>query len=962
MDDTNPIEITVNGRRHKLDVGSNISLLDVLRDTLRLYGPKECCAVGECGACTVSVSGCIVNACLMLAAEADQAEVDTIEGLGADELSPLQQAFLDHGAVQCGFCIPGMLMSAKALLDREVQPSEEAIREALSGNLCRCGGYNRIVAAVRAAAKAYAVDKDDRPNKTAGKVGDTVPHRTDTPPRPSGQNFAPWVGDSVRRFGGCERVTGSQRFLADIPVDGMLYVKLVTLDVARARIVSIDASEARALAGVVDIITADDLPKPVPRFGPAYKDRPILGVGETKYHGEPVAAVAAESKEIAELAVSLVRVEYEPLPAVFSVAAALAPEAPLVQEPMLRPGDPFAGTNILKERRYGWGKVDGVKADLVVENSYVFPMVTHFAIEPHGFIVAAEEDGLKIWSPVQHPFLLQKIMAELFALPLTKVRVLAPDPGGGFGGKQNPKFEPLIAHFALRTRRPCRLVLTLEETFQAVRRTAAEIHVRSGFTRSGDIVFHDIKSDFLIGAYADIAERVMTKANYLACGPYRVPNVKIHARAVLSHTTPSCAFRGFGAPQLSWATELQMDAAARELGLDGLAIRMRNLAGKGEEFVRGDAPADGDWRESLRRAAAAVGWNTPLPRGRGRGIAVGIKAGATTGLSNSTVRLLADGSVVVFAGTSDMGQGARTIFAQLAADALGAPLERVSVVMGDTAVVPFDLQTSASRSTVFMGTAIVLACADIHEQMREMVADLFGFEEGDVRISDGLIKCPDRTWPIADFVTKHLGRWNGELIGNGRMRKPLEPKHPLGGTPAFYEFNCTAFEIEVDAETGEILIHKHVTVGDVGKALNPVQVEAQDEGAAIMGLGHTLMEHLLLDGQGRISNLGALDYRIPTIKDVPLNLEALSVENADGPGPYGSKGVSEGALLCTAPALAAALADASGVFIRNLPMTPERVWRAVQEKAQGHPRIGSSRDAKSSNGVPAESVVTNINR
>jgi CO/xanthine dehydrogenase Mo-binding subunit len=261
-----------------------------------------------------------------------------------------------------------------------------------------------------------------------------------------------------------------------------------------------------------------------------------------------------------------------------------------------------------------------------------------------------------------------------------------------------------------------------------------------------------------------------------------------------------------------------------------------------------------------------------------------------------------------------------------------------------------------------MGTAIVLACADIHEQMREMVADLFGFEEGDVRISDGLIKCPDRTWPIADFVTKHLGRWNGELIGNGRMRKPLEPKHPLGGTPAFYEFNCTAFEIEVDAETGEILIHKHVTVGDVGKALNPVQVEAQDEGAAIMGLGHTLMEHILLDGQGRISNLGALDYRIPTTKDVPLNLEALSVENADGPGPYGSKGVSEGALLCTAPALAAALADASGVFIRNLPMTPERVWRAVQEKAQGHPRIGSSRDAKSSNGVPAESVVTNINR
>ena len=221
-----------------------------------------------------------------------------------------------------------------------------------------------------------------------------------------------------------------------------------------------------------------------------------------------------------------------------------------------------------------------------------------------------------------------------------------------------------------------------------------------------NLLFQDIKSDFLIGAYADIAERVMTKANYLGCGPYRTPNARIYARAVLSHTTPSCAFRGFGAPQIAWAVESQMDAAARKLGLDGLNIRMLNLASKGDEIVRGDVPADGNWPESVRRAAEAVGWNSPLAPGRGRGIAVGIKSGATTGLSNSTVRLLADGSVIIYAGTSDMGQGARTIFAQLAAEALGAPLEKVSVVMGDTAVVPFDLQTSASRSTVFMGTAI----------------------------------------------------------------------------------------------------------------------------------------------------------------------------------------------------------------------------------------------------------------
>ena len=936
MADASAISITVNGRRHSLTVGSNTMLLDLLRETLRLCGAKECCNVGECGACTVRVNGRTVNSCLMLAAEADGADVVTVEGLGNGELSPLQKAFIEQGAVQCGFCIPGMLMSAQAILDEDSDPSEAKIREGLSGNLCRCGGYNRIVKAVRSAAKGASGLGE---KKSASSDGGHSAYRPQDSLRRDGRNAKAWVGADARRFGGRERVSGLQQFLADISLKDMLYVKLVTLNVARARVVSIDTGAARALPGIVDIITADDLPSPVPRFGPVYKDRPIIAVGETKYHGEPVAAVAAESKEAAELAASLVRVEYEALPGVFSVAGALAADAPLVQEPALRAGDPLARTNILKERRFGWGDVDTVKPDLVVENSYSFPMVTHFAIEPHGFISSVDEEGLKIWSPVQHPFLLQRIMAELFDLPLTRVRVFAPDPGGGFGGKQNPKLEPLVTHLALRSGRPCRLVLSLEETFQAVRRAAAEIHVRTGFARSGELLFQDIKSDFLIGAYADIAERVMTKSNYLACGPYRTPNTRIHARAILSHTTPSCAFRGFGTPQIAWAVESQMDAAARELGLDGLQIRMRNLAGKGDEIVRGDVPADGDWPESVRRAAEAVGWNTPLASGRGRGIAVGIKSGATQGLSNSTVRLLADRSVIVYAGTSDMGQGARTIFAQLAAEELGVPLEKVSVVMGDTSVVPFDLQTSASRSTVFMGTAIVRACEDIREQLREMAAELLGLTKDDVRVSGGILELPDRTLSIADFTARKLGGWNGELIGRGRTRKPVVADHPLGGTAAFFEFNCTAFEVEVDTDTGEILIHKHVTVGDVGKALNPLQVEAQDEGAAIMGLGHSLMEQIILDGEGRIINLGALDYRIPTTNDVPLMLEALSVENEDGPGPYGAKGVSEGALLCTAPALAAAITQATGVVIRDLPVTPERLWRALRDGTGPQKRV-----------------------
>jgi CO/xanthine dehydrogenase Mo-binding subunit/aerobic-type carbon monoxide dehydrogenase small subunit (CoxS/CutS family) len=929
--DLNPIQITVNRQRYSVDVASNISLLDLLRDTLHLHGSKECCAVGECGACTVSVNGRIVNSCLMLAVEADNAEIITVEGLGLNQLSPLQQAFLDHGAVQCGFCIPGVLMAAQAILNEGLQPSEQKIRAGLSGNLCRCGGYNRFIKAICSAAGGISEQKHSKRGETGRLSGG--PHRTNDVATSNEHNPKLWVGASVRRFGGRERVNGSQRFLADIPLGGMLHVKLVTANAARARIKSVDATAARALPGVVDVITANDFKVPVPRFGPVYKDRPVLAVGETKYHGEPIAAVAAETKEAAEMAATMVRVEHETLEGVFSVADALAAGAPLVQDPSLRVGDPLASTNILKERRYGWGDVDSMHADIVIENSYSFPMVTHFAIEPHGFMAAVDADGIRIWSPVQHPFLLQKIVAELFDQPLTRVRVFAPDPGGGFGGKQNPKYEPLLIYLALRTGRPCRLVLTLEETFQTVRRAAAEISVRSGFSLSGDLLFQDIKSDFLIGAYADIAERVMTKSNYLACGPYRTPNARVHARAVLSHTTPSCAFRGFGAPQLAWAIESQMDAAAREIGLDGLEIRLRNVANKGDEIVSGDAPADGDWPGSLRLAAEAVGWRTPLTRGRGRGIAVGIKAGATAGLSNSTVRLLADGSVIVYAGTSDMGQGARTMFAQLVADALGAPLQKISVVMGDTFVVPFDLQTSASRSTVFMGNAIVSACEDIQEQLREMAAELFGASKADIRIADGMLQLANHAWSISEFVADKLGAWNGELIGRGRMRKPTAQDHPLGGAPAFYEFNCTAFELDVDTDTGEILIHKHVSVGDVGKALNPLQVEAQDEGAAIMGLGHSLMEHIVLDGEGRIANLGALDYRILTTMDVPLQLKVLSVENRDGPGPYGSKGVGEGALLCTAPALAAAVTQATGVFIRDLPLTPERVWRALQQQA-----------------------------
>ncbi len=740
------------------------------------------------------------------------------------------------------------------------------------------------------------------------------------------------IGTSPNRVGGIGRVTGSQQYVADLRLADVLEARLVTLDCARARIISIDASAALALPGVRLVMTAADLPQPVPRFGPQLEDRPVIAVGETKYHGDPVAIVAAETKDAADAAAALVRVEYEELPAVFTLAAALDPAAPLVQDPALRPGDRLASTNVLREHPIGWGDVDAAVADVVVEHTYTFPMVTHFAIEPHAYIAAPDGDGIAVWSTIQHPNWLQKVIAKVLGMPLAKVRVFAPDPGGGFGGKQHAKYEPLVALAAIRAGRPVRLVLSLEETFQAVRRASCEVRVRTGVNRDGALVFEDIAADYLIGAYADIADRVVGKGSYPAAGPYTVPNVRILARSVLSHTVPSTAFRGFGNPQVNWAVESNLDEAALAIGMDRLEIRLRNIAHRGDAFIPFDTPADGEWSQTVTRAAELIGWGSPLPPGRGRGIALGIKSGPTTGLSYSTVRLLGDGSVIVFAGTSDMGQGARTVFAQIAAQELGAPLDWVTVVMGDTAIVPYDQQTSASRSTVLMGNSVLMACRSIQAQLRTMAARLHAVDEALVGVDRGVVHLPDRDLSVIDVLKPGLGRLGGELTGNGEVRKDADPSHPLSGAPAFFEFNCTAIEAEVDRETGDVTIVRHVTVSDVGRALNPLQVRTQDEGAAIQGLGHTLMEHYIFDEVGRIRNLGAIDYRIPTSMDLPLDLVSETIENADGPGPYGSKGMSEGALLCVAAAVGAAVREAIRVPIRDLPLTPERVWRALQER------------------------------
>lgn len=737
------------------------------------------------------------------------------------------------------------------------------------------------------------------------------------------------IGRSLNRVGGPERVAGSYRYVGDLKIPNVLHTKLVHLDCGRASINAIDVSAALEVPGVRAVLTGKELPSSVKRFGPSNKDRPILAIDETAFHGEPVAIVAADSVWAARQGAAAVAVDYAELPGIYTVKDALAPNAQLVQDPALRPDSPFRETNILNEWKFGWGDVDvGTSdADLVIENDYTFPMVQQFAIEPFTYMAEPTRDGITVYSAIQHPNYLQRVIAEFLDLPVSRVRVIAPDPGGGFGGKQHAKYEPLLAYLAAKTGRALRLELTLEESFQTVRRTSAEAHIRTGFRNDGTIVFHDLEINYLIGAYEDIAGRLITKGGYVSAGPYRIPHVRILARGVFSNTVPSTAMRGFGIPQANWPVECQINEGARRLEMDPVQLRMKNLPQFGEIFMPDDPPADGRWAETLQKGADAIGWGTPLAPNRYRGLSMGIKLGPTTGASYSIVRLHHDGSATVHAGTSDMGQGARTVYTQIAAEELGIPTDRVLMVMGDTQAVPFDLQTSASRSSVFMGNAVLRASRDVARQVREIAGEFYGGEA--TIVEPGVIECAAGRKTFAEVVAERFSKVKGEVIGTGSARAEYQEDHPLHGRPVFYEVTCSAVEIELDRETGMMVFHKLVTVADVGKALNSQHVAMQDDGGAIQALGHTVMEHYVMDDRGRILNLGSLDYRIPTTKDTPRELISLHIENGDGPGPYGAKGAAEGGILALPPAVAAAVYEATGKVIRDLPLTPQRIWEAI---------------------------------
>jgi len=738
-----------------------------------------------------------------------------------------------------------------------------------------------------------------------------------------------YIGKSVQRRGIEERVKGSLKFAADLKFDNMLHVKLVRLNCAHARIISIDTTEAYKLDGVRYILTAEDLPKPMPRFGPFVDDQPVIATGETKFYGEPLAAVAATSEDIAEKAAKLVKVNYEELPGVYTIEQALSSDAPLVQEPSLRKDDPRKDTNIFQEWNYGWGDPQNAEADLVIEDTFNYPMTVHFAIEPHVFIASPDHDGVCIWSTVQHPFLVRRVVSQTTGLPLSKVRIIVPELGGAFGGKGYPKFEPLVAFMAMKTGQTVRLVLSLDDTFMLGRRTSSEVRIKAGFFKDGKISFMQVEGNFLMGAYCDASPRVISKASYAGCAVFHPPHVSIVGRALFSNTVPGTAFRGFGAPQYMWAIDSILDIAAKKLDIDRLDIKLKNITPKGEILVPGDNPVDGEWAEALQKAADAVGWGEPLKPNQGRGLGVGIKSPAPATVSQSLVRLHHDGSATVLVGTTEMGQGARTVMAQIVSQELDIPVDKVGVINGDTGIVPYDSITASSRSTVFMGNAVLDACKDLKERLVNITCECYAVDCSDVRIENGKIMFADSVLSYTDLMKKYYGMFAGEVVGTGVYKEALLLDHPLGGNASFWEVIFCATEVEVDKETGGVKVNKLVTVGDVGKALNPLLVECQDEGGAIMGLGHSIMEHLIIDDNGITKNVGALDYRIPTTMDIPDKLISMLVENEDGSGPYGSKGTGESGIIPIGSAIGSAVAEATGIQFHDLPLTPESIWKEL---------------------------------
>ena len=730
------------------------------------------------------------------------------------------------------------------------------------------------------------------------------------------------IGTSVPRVDGVAKVTGKAKYTGDLVIPGMVEGKFLRSPYAHARIRSVDTTIAEAVPGVIAVITSKDFTDISPYMGRGKnKDQPIVATDRTIFAGQPIAAVAAVDAAAAEEALGGIEVDYEELPAVIEIEEAIADGAPRIHS--------FAERNICFQCDLVKGDVEKgfAESDLVTEDTFEFPMVYHYSMEPHTVIATLDEDGISVWTSTAHPFGVRQEIADIFHYPLSKVRVHVNFVGGAYGSKGGSKIEPLVVVLARKAQRPVRVIQNVGEAMATVRRHSALCKVKLGVKRDGTIVSKQAEIYLNTGAYAELGPTVTERTLARILGPYRTPNIKVNSYCVYTNTVSAASFRSIGGPQTAWATESQMDIVAERLGLDPVEFRIKNLLTKGEEIKPKGKPLDADLFTGIKLVTEKLVWDGPVTiDGRGRGIAFGTTDPGAPLASTATVHVLADGSVVLLCGTVEIGQGAKTVMSQIVAEELAVTLEKVIARPIDTAFTPFDRSTGSSRSTTVMGKAVELAGKDARQQLLELAAEEFEAPTDAITLKDGKALVGSKMISYGELINRHFAMQGGELVGRGYAHSGMAPNP---ANPLFWEIGIGAVEVSVDRETGKVHVEKYVTAADAGKALHPIQAEGQDEGAAMMGFGHTFYESIQFHS-GQIVNSSMVDYKVPTFEDVPPEFDSILIEQGNGPGPYGSKGLGEGGIIPVAPAVANAIAWSTRARIKKLPLTPESVWRALR--------------------------------
>jgi putative selenate reductase molybdopterin-binding subunit len=1008
------ITLNVNNQSLELDILPGDSLLKVLREQ-GFFGVKHGCETGECGACAVLLDGRPVNSCVLLAAQTEGHNIQTIEAQGEHPqqgwretpgLHALQKAFVENGAVQCGYCTPAQILAARALLDVNPAPTEAQVREALSGVLCRCTGYLKPVQAVlRAAAwlRGEAIEPE-------GEVGFPL---LPVEPAPAPEGFAPAsepgaplvtaqqvmprmvvapqtetmqrVGKPEPKVDAVKLVQGKPAFTADMEMRGLLHAKVLHSPLAHARIKKIDASQARLLEGVAAVLTWQDIPRVV--YSTAGQSDPIPGPldsfsldNKVRFVGDRVAFVAAETEAIAEQALKLIEVEYEALPALLDPQQAMLEGAPrLHDEPEyvnFAESDPTH--NLAAHIHIDIGDVEqGFKeADYIFEEDYEVPKVQQAHIEPHVVLTYWDEDDrLVVRTSTQVPFHARRILAPVLGLPIKRIRVIKPRIGGGFGGKQEILIEDVAAHLTIATRRPVIYEMTREEEFIAARsRHPMRIHMKTGVLKDGTLTANAMHVLTDTGAYGCHALTVTgntghkSMALYVGDGPYRQkPNIQFVANVVYTNHPPAGAFRGYGVPQGYWPVERHMERIARKLGLDPLEFRLKNALRAGELQPFSTAWSEGreprpetiqtcGLEECVRQGRAVIGWdqkyNNPAwhlgvaaggtggvtpPRHaryrRGIGAALVMQGTAIPYLDMgaASIKMNDDGSFNLLIGATDLGTGSDTVLAQMAAEVLGVPLEDVITYSSDTDFTPFDKGAYASSTTYISGAAVTRAAQQVAQRIKERASRLFNELETapnlqpvkpeEIQLRERLALAPDgRTLSLSKIAHHALHQADQEqIMATASYMSPVSPP----------PFAAQFAEVTVDIETGQVTVDTLVMAVDSGVIVNPLTASGQIEGGQVQALGYAVCEEMVYDGTGKARERDFSQYHIFRAHETPI-LETIFVETFEPSHPFGVKAVAEIPMDGVAPAVGNAVLDACGADLRENPLTPERVWRALQ--------------------------------